>query len=498
MFPQPALATVQAGAPFAMGPGRLIPDPGWLARQPARYSKRTRRGKVETRMSSMEPIIDALDERTTAMLADCTQCGKCVEVCPMPAMAGPDDPSASEEPKAVIAGVLDSLRGGGGSAAALRWAAICSGTGHCIEACPEGLNPRFLLSMVRRASAKRGHPADRRAAGRQQFQKMSRGVKVLSRLQLAPELLERLSPSSHPERAAPPELVFYTGCNLLKTPHIGLLCLDILDRLSLSYEVYGGPSNCCGILPMRPGDDENAMRQGSRTIQRFNGTGASEVLSWCPTCQLQFGEVTLPVQSADAAPRFDMTMFPVFLARRLDALRPHLTRPVNLRVALHEHPGTEGVVEAVRALLGAVPGLELVELPVPKVGYSLTALAPVVDKTRGLLARELAEAETAGVDALVGIYHTEHRELAAHEGQWPFQFVNYLDLIGQSMGIEREDVFKRLKLMQDVDAILADCAETMQANDLSADEARDVVLAELLGDQILPLDRASHAAYLKP
>ena len=31
---------------------------------------------------------------------------------------------------------------------------------------------------------------------------------------------------------------------MLKTPHIGLICLDILDRLNVRYEVYGGPANC--------------------------------------------------------------------------------------------------------------------------------------------------------------------------------------------------------------------------------------------------------------
>ena len=399
---------------------------------------------------------------------------------------------------ALIGGVLGLLNKGAPAPAAEHWAAVCSGTGHCSEACPEGRNPRFLLAMARRMTAKRTASRERRADGRAQFQRMSRGVKVLSRLQLPPDLLERLSPSSHPHREIPPDLIFYTGCNLLKTPHIGLLALDILDRLGVSYEVYGGPSSCCGILPMRPGDDENAMRQGSRTIERFSQTQTSEVLSWCPTCQLQFGEITLPVQVGETKPSFDMTMFPVYLARRLNELKPYLTTPVNKRVALHEHPGTPGVVPAVHQLLDAIPGLEVVNLDVPKVGYALTALAPAGDALKGLLATELSAAAKSGVDTLVGVYHTEHRELAGHESQWPFDVANYLELIGQSMGIFREDVFKRLKTMQDVDAILSESAELIRVNGLDPEQAREVVMADLLSDQILPLDRSEHEAYLTP
>ena len=440
-------------------------------------------------------LLDGLDRRVEDMMSACTRCGKCVEVCPMPGPGGIDVSSPSE----VIGGVIDLLRTGTGTPAAERWAEVCSGTGCCIEACDEEVNPRFLLAMVRRAVAKRDAPSERRARGRAQFKKMSRGVRVLSRLQLPPDLLERLSPSSHPERQTPPDVIFYTGCNLLKTPHIGLLCLDILERLEMSFEVHGGPSSCCGILQMRPGDDANALRQGSRTIEQFLATQAPEVLSWCPTCQLQFGEVTLPVQvqgEVSSTPGFDMTMFPVYLAKRLDALRPHLTQRVEKRVALHEHPGTEGVVAAVHRLLEAVPGIEIVDLPVRRLGYALTALAPTPRTMQGVLAEELAAAEAAGVSTFVGIYHTEHRELAAHEPHWPFDIVNYLDIIGQSMGIAREDVFKRLKTMQDVDAILADCAEVMECNGVDPQEAREVVLADLLGDQILPLDRDQHAQIL--
>jgi hypothetical protein len=41
--------------------------------------------------------------------------------------------------------------------------------------------------------------------------------------------------------------------------------------------------------------------------------------------------------------------------------------------------------------------------------------------------------------------------------------------------------------MQDVDAVLADRAELLAANGIDLDEAREVVLADMLGEQALPL-----------
>ena len=113
-----------------------------------------------------------------------------------------------------------------------------------------------------------------------------------------------------------------------------------------------------------------------------------------------------------------------------------------------------------------------------------------------MLATELAAAEAAGVTTLAGIYHSDHRELAAHDGQWPFEIVNYMEIIGASMGCSREDVFKRLKAMQDVDAILADSADMIRLHGMDAQEVREVVIADMLNDQMLPIDRREHAAYL--
>src|SRR5580692_9326417 len=234
------------------------------------------------------PFEIALDLRVAEVLERCTSCGACVDVCPMPEAAGID----ASDPQSIAGGVLAILRGTDYPDAAARWATVCSGSGHCIPACQHGVNPRFMLAMARLA-------------------------------------LQRRTDDDRP-----PDVVFYTGCNLIKTPHIALLCFDIMEALGVRYRVMGGPSHCCGVLQFRAGDVATSGRVAYRTIERLAGAVGGRALTWCPTCQVQLGEIAAPGKSDTP---LDLQPFLLFLAARLDDLRPLLTRRVEKRVGLHEH-----------------------------------------------------------------------------------------------------------------------------------------------------------------
>ena len=431
-----------------------------------------------------ETFAEALEARTQDVLDLCTRCGKCFEVCPMTAPAG----IAAESGPAVVEGVLRVIQGGQGPAASERWAQVCSGSGNCIPACPEAVNPRFMLALARVAMQKRASTQEQHEKGSAAFSKMGRGVRVLSRMQLPSEVLKRFRGESRED--ARPEVVFYTGCNVLKTPHIVLLCLDILDGLGLSYKVMGGPGDCCGVLQFRTGDLEASGKIAYRTTDRFAQTGASKVLAWCPTCTIQLGENVLPGRKAEP-PAYDLEAFVVFLASQLERLKPLMKHPVKKRVGLHEHPGVKGVCDSAIAILRAIPGVEYVELEQPQVGYMCNQLQPLPSFKRDVHRNILEKAEQAGVDTLAGVYHACHRELCSHERDWPFEVVNFLELIGESMGIRREDAYKRLKKMQDADAILADVMDLVEAHGLGLEEVRAVIEKELLGEQPLPLKSAA-------
>ena len=432
----------------------------------------------------------ALAARVDDMLDACTKCGACFAACPITEAAGIGD----ADPQAVVAGVLDIVRLGDGPEASRQWAASCIMSGECIKACDYGVNPRFLLSVARIAMATaKSEPMDRRRTGVETFHKLNQDVTVLSRMQLSDEALERLGqrPSgrpARPQRDGAADVVFYTGCNVLKTPHIALLCLDIMDALGVTYQVMGGPTHCCGVGQLRAGDTETSGRFAANTIGKLSVSKSGEVVSWCPSCFVQFTEVMLPTfERAGREKPFDMTPFMRFLRRHLDRLRPLMRQHVDMRVALHKHSGVAGVVEAAMDILGAVPGVELVDLHQPAVGLQSFNLQMLPAYKRELQLKELQAARDAGIDALATVYHSDQRELCAHERDWPFRIVNILEIVGQSMGLKQEDHYKHLKITQDADAIVAECGDLIARHGLDADTARNVVIRGMIADQPLPL-----------
>ncbi len=427
-----------------------------------------------------DAFVNAIEVRVGEILDRCTRCGKCVEVCPTAAPAGID----THEPTQIVTDVLDILRGGGNPASrGAQWARTCTGSGRCLSACDDGVNPRFMLAATRLKLNERRAANERHATGQAGFQKMSEGVKVLSRLQLPADLISNMTRSARADTGPAPDVVIYLGCNVLKTPHIALLCLEVLDRLGTRYKVFGGPANCCGIIQFRAGDTRSAGQIGGNTVAGFAATGAASVLTWCPTCNIQLSEIVMPGSAAG----FALGHVVPYIAARLELLRSHFVRPVNKRVALHEHPGVAGVTEGVVKILTAIPGIDLVDLEQPRVGYMCNSLAPVPEYKRELHARELAAAEAAGVDCLVGIYHACHRELCAHEATYPFKVVNFLELVGEAMGVRRDDLFKQWKMMQDVDRVLAEVAGQATLAGLDLESVREVLVAFMLNEQPLPV-----------
>jgi heterodisulfide reductase subunit D len=255
----------------------------------------------------------------------------------------------------------------------------------------------------------------------------------------------------------------------------------------VNYHVMGGPDHCCGVVQMRSGDIDTSGRFAQSTLDKLGRSKSGQVLAWCPSCLVQFNEVTLPtVERVRGVRPFEMTPFLLFLRSRLERLRPLMHRTVDLRIALHRHTGAAGVMEAAAEILTAVPGIELIDLGQPSAGLMSNYVRVLPEYERGLYANELEAARAAGVDALVAVYHADHRKLCAHERDWPFRVLNALEIVGASMGLAHEDHYKRLKVMQDVDAIIADCADLIAHHGLDETTARASV-KDMLDEQPLPL-----------
>lgn len=269
-------------------------------------------------------------------------------------------------------------------------------------------------------------------------------------------------------------IVLYLGCNVLRTSHMIQTVTAIFDRLRLDYVAVGGPTYCCGIVHHQHGDLAAAGGMNRRSIELFQRFDPQEVVMWCPSCIYFYDEVQrtpMPFRVRQAAE---------FLVERLPELA--FARPVTAGVALHHHVQSEprrreGM--AGRRLLEAVPGLRFVEVePEPRFGRICT---PAVQEELGLdvwnaLVRdEIDRARAAGADTLATMYHGCQRLICGFEAERPIAIEHYLSVFARGLGIEFEDKFKRYRLWQDPERILADMTPCLRANEVDPARARDLV-----------------------
>ena len=377
--------------------------------------------------------MSAYADRLEALVAEaadrCTTCGKCFEACPTARESGLDMGQAVQR-----VGELVSLTRDGGAAAPLldKWLSACDGSARCTAACPEEINVRQWVTIAKMKSLQATRPVQEgaaNAAGR--FRHMAQAVRLLASMQLPSETLKKILAPAERRTA---DVLFYTGCNVLRTPHIVLNVMDILDALELDFDVVGGTAHCCGVYQFQEADLPTYERMGHRTFQRFGQSGASKVLTWCPTCTKNFDELEKDVEE----PSFDLGHVSEFLAANLDALKARFKADQpKRRVVIHEHLGIGATVESVRNLLRAVPNLELIELPQDS-GFSYACggqAAKFKDREQAIHRDLVRGAVDGGADTIVTMYHSCHRALSGAEAIYPsLKVVNFTDVLAEALG----------------------------------------------------------------
>ena len=413
----------------------------------------------------MSAYADRLEALAAEAADRCTGCGKCFEACPTAREIGLD----AGEAKARVGELLTLTQGGGVAADGLqKWLNACDGSARCTDACPEGINVRQWVTIAKLKALNVARAPEVGAANAaNRFRHMAQAVRLLASMQLPSETLKRIL---EPAERRTAEVLFYTGCNVLRTPHIVLNVMDILDAMQLDFDVVGGTAHCCGVYQFQEADLPTYERMGHRTFQRLGQSGTSKVLTWCPTCTKNFDELEKDVEE----PFFDLGHVSEFLAENLGALKARFIDQPKRRVVIHEHLGIGATVDSIRRLLGAVPNLEIVDL-VQDSGFSYACggqAAKFKDRERAIH-RALAEgAVAAGADTIVTMYHSCHRALAGAEAAYPLRVVNFTDVIAEALGRGgHPDYYRLYKTGGAMDEAVAAARQFLASNGVRIDQA---------------------------
>lgn len=253
----------------------------------------------------------------------------------------------------------------------------------------------------------------------------------------------------HPASAAPArkELLLYLGCNVLRTGHLVRTVIDVLRVMGFDFNAAGGPAHCCGIVHLRHGEPETATRVAANSMRHFDRYGTTHVLMWCPSCHDQYDDVV----SKELGVEFTYEPVTAFIARHID--RIPFVRPVNKRVAVHYHRGSPRSVQdwqCVGTILSAIPGLRLLELHDPGTPGRSCTTNWIRQVGRAHWETMMAGVLQAACDSQADVFATVHpscyREICGQEATYRLAIVHYISLLGEALGIEYPDTFKRNRI----------------------------------------------------
>jgi heterodisulfide reductase subunit D len=413
--------------------------------------------------------LSAYADRLEALAAEaadrCTGCGACFEVCPTAREIGMDAGEAK-----LRVGELSALTRGAAPAESLqKWLNACDGSARCTAACPEEINVRQWVTIAKMKALEATRPRSEGATNAaSRFRHMAQAVRLLASMQLPSDTLQRILAPAERRTA---DVLFYTGCNVLRTPHIVLNVMDILDALELDFDVVGGTAHCCGVYQFQEADLPTYERMGHRTFQRFGQSGAAKVLTWCPTCTKNFDELEKDVEP----PGFDLGHISEFLAANLDSLKARFKADQpKRRVVIHEHLGIGATLKSIADLLKAVPNLELIELPQDSgFSYACGGQAAKFKGREQAIHRALAEgAVAAGADTIVTMYHSCHRALSGAEAVYPVKVVNFTDVLAEALGRGgHPDYYQLYKKGGAMDEAVAAARKFLADNGVQVDES---------------------------
>ena len=385
----------------------------------------------------------AFDEKSppdAALIGDCVHCGFCLPTCPTYVLWGEE----MDSPRGRIYLMKEGLEGEPMGEEMVSHFDACLGCMACVTACPSGVQYDTLIEQTRAQVERRyERPARERALRALIFAifphprrlRLLRGpLRVLQatgldRAMRRTGLLERLAPqlaameSLAPRLGRPQPLPERIAASGERRAVVGLLTgcvqgaffpgVNAATARVLQAEgcdvVVPARQGCCGALSVHNGREAEAQDYARALVDAFETTGVERVVVNAAGCGSSMKEYAALLAEdpayAERAAVFAERVRDV--SELLDELGPVAVRhPLELSVAYHDAchlAHAQGVRSQPRALLGAIPGLELREIAEGDLCCGSAGIYNILnpEPARELGDRKAANIVATGADVLV-------------------------------------------------------------------------------------------------
>lgn len=327
-----------------------------------------------------EPVIGIhtvgeLDWKRRLALDACVNCGRCESVCPANAagrmlsprrliqgLAGeqrrefPLGMSGSRIAEAAVEAGEQSLFARGVVTKETVWS--CTNCSACMEECPAGIqHVEFVLDLRRHLLAE-GEMDEKQAALLEAVERNGNpyGLPSYSRSEW---LLEKGVPSieDHPEA----DVIYWIGCAGAydsRAQQTVLAVVQLLQAAGISFAILS-EEKCCGEVVKRLGEEGRFQLAAMENIEMLEMYADKLFLTSCPHCYN-----TLKYEYRDFGLELQVVHHTEFLAGLLAAGKLPLAAGAACRIVYHDPCNLgrlNGIYEAPRRLLQAVPGVVLAE-----------------------------------------------------------------------------------------------------------------------------------------
>jgi Fe-S oxidoreductase len=235
----------------------------------------------------------------------------------------------------------------------------CTTCGACEEACPVAINHIDRIVDLRRVLVERGQIA--RAAGRALESMRGKGNAWDQAPAERARWAERLGVRVLREGEAC-ETIYWVGCAAAfdeQARRVAEAVATLLQKAGVDFGILGPREGCSGDLARRVGEEGLFAELARRNVELLRSHGARRVVTHCPHCLNTFAREY-------ALDGIEVVHHSALLAELLAEGRLVPTRATARRVTLHDpcYLGRyNGIYEAPRAALAALPGAVVAEMP---------------------------------------------------------------------------------------------------------------------------------------